>query len=112
MQSEHWSDRLKEHTYQLGSALVSALSAIRARGILHGNVHKCSILVTPNRQIVFLDFAAAELEAPASETDAEMHYLCDALGAAPGCAGLMPMKESFIVIPLAQGGCRGVDSCV
>jgi RIO-like serine/threonine protein kinase len=78
VQGEHWDETRQEHR-DLASELVSALSAIHAKGVLHGDVHDGNILITPDGRIVMLDFAGAEVQAPASETDAEMCYLCNIL---------------------------------
>ena len=77
-QGQHWDWFLRKHR-ELDRELLDALAAIHARGILHGDLHKDNILVTADRRIMILDFAAAQLEAPAAAMEAEMTELSEML---------------------------------
>lgn len=67
MQGEQWDGKQQEH-HQRDSA------EVHASGVLHVNVHKANNLATPDWRIVFLESAAAKVQAPASQVKAEMRH--------------------------------------
>ena len=71
VQGEHWNWFLQRHR-DLDKALLDVLAAIHSRGVVHGDLHKSNILVTTDRRIVILDFAAAQLQASPGAPEAEM----------------------------------------
>lgn len=78
VQGEQWGWSLRKHR-DLDKALLDALAAIHSRGVVPGDLHDGSILVTADGRICIVDFEGAELQAPAATMETEMRDLSNRL---------------------------------
>lgn len=97
MQGEQWNWSLRRHR-ELDTELLAVLSALHARGICHGDIHKGNITVAADNRIVILDFDQADLDASATDKDAEYEYLSNVLAMPVRIAHLAscPQTASFV----------------
>ena len=77
-QGTAWEWNLRAHKAFI-HRLVNAVELIHEAGVLHGDLHKRNILVTPSGQIFILDFDGSELRASHERLAAEKTHMTDLL---------------------------------
>ena len=78
LQGSAWEWNSRAHK-ALTPKLLNALDMIHKAGVLHGDLHKRNILVTPSRQIFILDFDGSEPHASHELLVAEKAHMTDLL---------------------------------
>lgn len=94
VEGESWDWNSESHRSLDGESL-RLLDCMHCLGVLHGDIHRGNIIVTPSQQVVLLDFGHSVYPASPSDMAAEQQWLQDILaikgpnmkaGTCTGCA--------------------------
>lgn len=77
-QGESWDWNSESHRSLDGESL-RLLDCMHCLGVLHGDIHRGNIIVTPSQQVVLLDFGHSVYPASPSDMAAEQQWLQDIL---------------------------------